>query len=187
MTAVTIDELMARITEALLRDRVLIVGIDGFGGAGKSTLARRIVDHLGCGDVITMDDFIVKERMNDDTWERGWDRDRVRAEVLDPVAQGQPAHYRRLVWDSNTLDSPITLRADRLLIVEGITALHPDLRGAYALSVWVDAPIEIARERGAARDAGNENEGMWEKWSANDLRYLAMHRPDLAATFTLAT
>lgn len=187
MTAVTFDELTARITDALPLDRVLIVGIDGFGGAGKSTLARRIVDHLGCGGVIAMDDFIVKERMNDDTWEHGWDRARLRAEVIDPVTRGEPASYRRLLWDSITLDAPTTLRPDRLLIVEGITALHPDLRAAYSLSVWVDTPIEIARERGAARDAGNENEGMWEKWSANDLRYLAAHRPDLAATYTLAT
>ena len=66
--------------------------------------------------------------------------------------------------------------ASAFLLVEGITALHPDLRDRYDYRICVDAPPETARMRGAARDAGNENEGRWERWSRNDVSYATEHQ-----------
>ncbi len=185
MTLVDIEGLAARVLGLVTPQRIVLLGIDGFGGAGKSTLAARLINRLGFGTVVAMDDFIVKDHMDDDSWEHGWDRARLRAQVLDPVVAGRRTTYQRLEWDSNSLSEPIPLDPDRLLITEGITALHPALRSLYDLGVWVDTPAEVARARGAARDSGNENEGKWGAWSANDRRYLVEHRPDLAAQLTI--
>jgi uridine kinase len=155
----------------------LLVAIDGFGGAGKSTLAQRLADELGAAHVIALDDFIVKEHTADDTWDLAWDRARLVQEVLEPVRRGERPSHRRLLWNSNTLSEPIEAPQADVVIVEGITTLLPELRGYWDYSVWVETPVEVARERGRLRDAGNENEAQWDRWSANDLRYLRAHDP----------
>lgn len=157
----------------------LLVGIDGFGGSGKSTLAEAIAAQLASATVVPIDDFIVKEHVDDDTWELAWDRDRLIAEVLDPFRVGAPIAYRRLLWDQNALSDPIALGEADILIIEGITALHPDLAERYDYRVWVDAPLEIASARGRVRDAGNENATRWDRWALNDRHYFDTYRPDL--------
>jgi hypothetical protein len=49
----------------------------------------------------------------------------------------------------------------------------------------VDAPVEVAKQRGKQRDAGNENEQHWELWSANDVAYQAKYHPELTADFII--
>lgn len=164
----------------------LIVGVDGFGGSGKSTLAAAVAAQLPDAVVVPMDDFILRERVDDDSWERVWDRRRLIAEVVEPFRAGMPVSYRRLLWETNSLSDPISVGEVGILIIEGITALHPDLAGQYDYRIWVDAPLEIASARGRARDAGNENEHRWDRWALNDSRYLETHRPDLAADAIVA-
>lgn len=182
MDAAAVVEAVTRLRE---RGR-LIVGIDGFGGSGKSTLAATIAAQLPGAVVVPMDDFIIKDRVDDDSWEWVWDRRRLISEVLDPFRAGTPAAYRRLLWGLNALSDPIALGEAGILIVEGITALHPDLADRYDYRIWVQTPLEVASARGRARDAGNENEGRWERWALNDARYLETHRPDVAADAIVA-
>lgn len=156
----------------------LLIGIDGFGGSGKSTLAQLLARSLESATVVGMDDFIVKDHALDDSWERTWDRGRLLDEVIVPFRAGRDVRYRRLEWNTNALSAPIELPDSDILIVEGITAFHPELVGHYDYRIWVDTPPDIAKARGRARDAGNENEQHWDLWSANDARYRALHHPD---------
>ena len=73
------------------------VGVDGFGAAGKSTLARRIAAALPGSCVIEVDDFA-----RDGT--PGWDRELFGAQVLAPLLAGRPARYQR--WDCLLYTSP---------------------------------------------------------------------------------
>ena len=66
------------------------VGVDGFGAAGKSTLARRIAAALPGARIVAVDDF-------GRAGVRGWDRDLFTASVLEPLLAGRPARYQR--WD----------------------------------------------------------------------------------------
>lgn len=179
---VGIDEVVTQIT--VLRDArtPVLVGIDGAGGSGKSTLAAAIAERLGSDAVvIPMDDFIVRDRMLDDSWEGGWDRDRLVQQVITPLRHGEPVLYQRLEWSSNTLSEAIPVPAASVVLVEGITALHPALAPHWQLAIWVETDATIALERGRARDAGNENAQHWELWSNNDARYRAEHAPHLRA------
>ena len=38
--------------------------------------------------IVPMDDFIVRDRMLNDSWEHGWDRERLIRQVLDPLRRG---------------------------------------------------------------------------------------------------
>lgn len=163
------------------RPRPVVVGIDGAGGAGKSTLAAALAARLPGVVVIPIDDYIVKERVNDDAWDAVWDRVRLVAEVLEPFRAGLPVAHRRLEWDRNTLSDPIPLPAGDVLVVEGITTLHPDLADYVDVRVWVETDPALALERGRRRDAGNENEARWDAWAGNDAVYRATHRPHAGA------
>ena len=66
------------------------VGVDGFGAAGKSTLARRIAAALPGARIVAVDDF-------GRAGVRGWDRELFTAQVLEPLLAGRPARYQR--WD----------------------------------------------------------------------------------------
>ena len=125
---VGIDEVVAQIRA--LRDvrALVLVGIDGAGGAGKSTLAAAVAERLTTDvAIVPMDDFIVRDRMLDDSWEHGWDRERLICQVLDPLRRGERVSYQRIEWESNSLSAPIELSVATIVLVEGITALHPDL------------------------------------------------------------
>jgi uridine kinase len=176
--AVGIDEVIAHINDRRDARTPVLVGIDGVGGSGKSTLAYAIAERLGSDAVvIPLDDFIVRDRMLDDSWEGGWDRDRLLKQVIAPLRRGEPVLYQRLEWSSNSLSNPIAVPAAAIVMVEGITALHPALAPYWHLTIWVETDAKVALERGRARDAGNDNAQHWELWSANDARYRVEHAP----------
>lgn len=156
-----------------------VVGISGFGGAGKSTLAAS----LGL-PVVPGDGFLVRDRcgvVNDD-WS-GVDRARLRREVLDPFRAGRPARWDAYGWESDAW-YPKELPAGGVLVVEGIGLIHPSLR--WDLAVWLDVDPQLALARAVARDTalGHDLTG-WEVWHDTDRRFLARHRPDLAADIVL--
>lgn len=167
----------------------LLVAVDGPGGAGKSTFAAALACALAAGGrsaaLVPLDDFLVKERSFDDSWERSWDRARLVDEVLAPLRRGEPVAWRRLEWWSNTLSDPIVLPAAEVVVVEGITALHPALRRWWDLAIWLEVPIELAAARGLARDIAAGHEHDWPRWAANDRRYRAEHDPVAAADLVL--
>jgi uridine kinase len=174
----TLDDV---VRELVARTGPLVVGIDGAGGAGKSTFALALAAALPDAVTVALDDYIVKEHLADPDWELGWDRRRLAHEVLEPFRIGRPAAVRRLEWDTNTLSDPVPLGLARILIVEGITTLHPDLAGYLDYRIWVETPAPLAVQRGTTRDAGTENAGRWDAWAANDRRYRERHHPDATA------
>ena len=176
---------------AATRERPLLVAIDGPGGSGKSTLATQTRDLLTIAGITTtsipFDDFLVKEHCFDDDWELAWDRQRLVAEVLQPLRAGQPAAWHTLIWDPNVLSDPTPVPDCDVLIIEGISTLHPTLRDWWHLSAWVDVPIEVSSQRGAARDAVLGHRDVdWDRWAESDRRYQAAHEPRAAADLVLA-
>ena len=108
-----------------------------------------------------MDDFIVRDRMLDDSWEHGWDRERLIRQVLDPLRRGERVSYQRLEWESNSLSAPVNLPVAAIVLVEGSTAAS------------------------RYRNAGNENAQHWHLWSRNGAQYRAKYAPQERAHFVV--
>jgi uridine kinase len=180
----SIDEIASKIKQ--IQKTPVLIGVEGFGGSGKTTLASKLKDALQDTYIIGIDDFIIKERLFDASPDQpGFDRARLEQEVLIPAHSGQPIAYRRLEWIENKLSELIEVPAVGYLIIEGISSTHPDIAGYYDFKIWVDVPIEVAKRRGKLRDVGNENEQHWDLWAENDLTYQQKYHPEQRADYVI--
>lgn len=164
----------------------ILIGIEGFGGAGKSTIAAKLAQLLGSAFIVSIDDFIVKEKLAESSWDTGaFDRARLERQVLTPSASSRPASYQKLLWQTNQLSELIKIPSVDYLIIEGISSYHPDVEKYYDYKVWIETPIDIANSRGHARDESNENAQYWELWLQNDLAHQQKYHPELVADFVI--
>ncbi len=160
--------------------RPAVVGVSGYGGAGKSTLSRALESAVPGAVRLRGDDFLDPRRSHQRSsdWD-GVDRERMR-EVIALFRAGEPVRYRPVDWSTWELGEPVDLPAGSVLIVDSIGILHPDLLGHFDLTVWVDASHEDATRRGMARDraAGSDHDRLWvEVWEPNDRDFDALFSP----------
>lgn len=158
-----VDELERR-TPTLGAGRLLC--IDGPAGSGKTTLAAAVAERVVGAVVIHVDDLF-----------QGWDglpyADQQHHRLLRALDQGRLGYWTR--WDWHVDRWAETHRVDTappLLVLEGVgsgAASHADL---HTLLVWVEAPEELRRERGLARD-GDDFAPHWERWAADEERLFA--------------
>lgn len=177
---------LAEIVQQILKldNHPVLIAVEGFGGAGKTTFASNLARLLRDAYVVSIDDFIIKDRIDKASWDDGvFDRVRLEEQVLKPLRSGEKARYQKLIWDTETLSNSIAIPNAHFVIVEGITSYHPDIAHYYDVKIWVHAPIEVATKRGISRDAGSENESKWGIWANNDLIYQRKYHPEEQADF----
>ncbi len=147
----------------------LRVAVDGITAAGKSTLARELVDAIrGSGRPavhVTLDGFHHRRdrRYRRGRWspqgyyEDAYDVDAFVREVLVPLGPGGDRCYRDRVHDLGTdepVDAPRTpLASDAVVIVDGTFLLRPEVAAHWDRVVLVDTSFPVARSRAIARDA----------------------------------
>jgi uridine kinase len=143
---------------------LVLVGIGGHGGAGKSTLAGA----LPGAQVVPTDAF----------WDGSWfDLERLRREVVQPLLHGDPARYAAYDWAARAPGGVREVEPAGVVVIEGVCALHRLLRDAYDVRVWVEAPRELCLARGLARD-GEEARSLWEEqWRPAEERYVERDDP----------
>lgn len=148
------------------RDKTLVVGIDGLGGAGKSTVSETL-RKMFRGDgisvtVLHIDDFIHPKsvRYNDKyaEWEcyynLQWRYDYLINEVIMPLKRGSFSGKTELYdKDSDTYFlSETDIPVGSIVIVEGIFLQREELRGVFDYMIYIDIPEEIRLERVLERD-----------------------------------
>jgi uridine kinase len=163
------------------RRETLLVGIDGCGGAGKSTLARALAATVPAATVVEFDDFYrpSDERRARRDGEVGGDFDwrRVRDQILVPLADDRSARYQRYDWGEDRLAEWHQIQPGGVVIVEGNYSTRSELRDFYDFTIWVDAPRELRLERGLARGGENTRRRWLEDWMPEEERYLAAESP----------
>ncbi len=141
--------------------RPILLGIAGCSGSGKTTLARELAAQLKA--TLFPLDFYYRDLSQfplDRRDKRNFDHpDSLESELfiehLRELSAGRPIH--RPVYDfkthSRVHDAFTTITPSRVLLVEGILALHyPELLPLYKLSVYVDTPHDVCLSRRIRRD-----------------------------------
>ena len=145
------------------------IGVDGFGAAGKSTLAAAIAAATD-GVVVPVDDF---GRVG----VRGWDRELFIRQVLEPLLAGRPARYQ--AWDL-VADAPLDWREvppGRPVIVEGVSSTDVRVPVPWDLTIWVEASPEVRWQRILDRNEPELLERWRTDWLPNEEAYAAEQRP----------
>ena len=151
------------------------VGISGFAGAGKSVLARHLLDVVTDAVRLRGDDYLDPQRVHRRSadWD-GVERHRMRDEALEPFRVGAQVAVRPLDWNTGRHGAPTPLPQASVLVIDSIGIFHPELLPWFDLTVWVDVDLEIAQAQGMARDraAGLQHDTLWtDVWGPNDREF----------------
>src|SRR4051794_33836550 len=153
---------------------VRLVGIDGCGGAGKTTFAARLAQAAGDAPVVHTDDFA--------SWEeptQWWPR--LLADVIDPLSRGEAATFRPYDWvERRRAHNVVTVAPAPIVVIEGVGAARSAWRDRLVARVWLATSRAERLRRGLERD-GEHMLDFWRWWMAAEDRYVSDERPDLHA------
>jgi len=147
--------------------RVKVVGVEGRSGSGKSTLADRLATELRA-PVVRMDHLYP-----------GWDGlaggvDALVRWVLEPLAAGRPASWRRYDWAAGQYAEAHRVPDSDVLIVEGVGVGARIVTPYLSLLIWLDLPEPERRRRALDRD-GDIYAPHWDRWAAHEDAFYRDH------------
>ncbi len=190
----TYDGLRARVVDLMTSmDRAPVIGVSGHGGAGKSTLADRLMTDLGGTreQVVRTDRFYAvgagpgSELFDLHDWFGLYDLlRRVRA-ATEPKRLTYPV--RTYGGAEGSCDVPMP----PVVLVEGIRLLRPETMEFLDMAVWIDLAPEPAGRRAVERnrDQGDSCEelDLWRtKWIPESHEYVRLVGPEGLADVLVA-
>ncbi|WP_244668306.1 kinase [Bacillus sp. NTK074B] len=172
--------------------RPFIVGIDGLGGAGKSTFAEALKREIKySASILHLDDYIVEKSRRygtgNEEWHEyyalQWDIASLTTDLF------QKLHHNLeiilLFYDSSTdtiVQKEFHYTKDTLILIEGVFLQRKEWREFFDYVIFLDCPSETRVERVIRRDVylGDEQERIakYERryWKAEDY-YLLLENP----------
>lgn len=144
------SEVFRRIDALLISDNRVIVAIEGYCGAGKSTLAEAIGQTYDC-NVFHMDHFFLTPelRTEERLMEIGGNVDyvRFREEVIFGLQSGKEFKYRIYDCKKMSMSEQITVLPKQLSIIEGAYSMHQTLVDYYNLKIFLKIDKEEQKNR----------------------------------------
>ena len=159
----------------------LLIAVDGFSGAGKTTLAAEIAAALtGSGSVrlLHLEDIYP-----------GWDgleagMTYYRKQILRPLSEGRPARWQAWDWAAGRCGDWQRTEAADVVVFEGVGAAHRAARKLLDTTVWVEGEESVRRRYALERD-GATYAPHWERWAAQERRWAADDDAASAADVTV--
>lgn len=139
-----------------------VIAIDGRSGSGKTGLARRLAER-GNAALVQLDDLYPGWHGLDAT-------PPMVADLLDAIAVGETGTATRWSWVRDRPGPLLLVRPQPLIVLDGVGSGAGVVRPFLNLLVWVDAPDDVRRERGLARD-GETYAPWWDIWAAQEQRH----------------
>ena len=124
-----------------LKEKSLLVAIDGRSAAGKSSIAQLLKSSYDC-NIFHMDDFFLRPEQK--THERlkeiggNVDYERFKEEVIRGLISEDKFSYSIYNCHIQDIDQTIFVDPKKLNIIEGSYSLHPTLIENYDLKVFLD-------------------------------------------------
>lgn len=154
-----------------------VVLIDGRSGAGKTSLARRVVGRWplsGRVQLVALDSIYP-----------GWDGMDAgvaiaRDEILFPHARGLVGVWQRWDWELGEPAEANAVDPSLPLIVEGCGILTPSTARVSDVRAWVDSPTLSRKGRALARD-GDAFRPHWARWAAQEDAHISRDDPQRLA------
>ncbi len=147
--------------------QIYIVGIDGLGGAGKSTLANSLKLQLQNENlhpyVLHIDDFIHPKHIRyDRSYEEWyccyniqWRYDYLVNEILSPIKRGDEIDKKIELYDKENdryIIQPIHISQGSVLLLEGIFLQRKEIRSYLDYIIYLDVPQKVRLNRALKRD-----------------------------------
>ena len=143
-------------------ENIIVIGIAGGTGSGKTTITREIVNRLGENVTVITHDSFYKER-HDLTYEErtklnydhpnAFDNDMM-AEAIAKLKNGEPVEipiYDYTIHDRT--DNTMTLHPTPVILVEGILIYYSEeLRNLMDIKIFVDTDADVRILRRIVRD-----------------------------------
>ena len=157
------------------------IAVSGLGGSGKTTLSKKLIEHIPGSTIIHVDDFYKTEEERSQTHGSeeiisncfDWDR---MDKVFGNVRAGRGVCYQKYNWEKNIREGWVEMDPQSITILEGIYCLQDRFLPHYDLAVWVDAPRDIRMQRVLKRDPEWKHP-WWNLWMDQDDRYVAAEKP----------
>jgi hypothetical protein len=161
--------------------RPRVIAVDGRGGAGKSTLVRRLTARVASSASVHTDDVAWHHAFFD------W-ADLLAENVLEPLRRGEAVDHRPAAWAERGRPGSIVVPAGLDDVwVEGTGVIRTRLLPLLDASVWVQVDAADARERLLARDGDSpEQRRHVAEWDREERPFLREQRPWARATLVLA-
>lgn len=162
-----LSNIAAQIQKWYQPNHTLIVGMDGLGGAGKSTLSESLHSIL-CKEgysivILHIDDFIHPRAVRYDeryvAWEcyyyRQWRYDDFIEQIIQPIRSGEAVKKEIELYDKEH-DTyylhQIEIPVGSIVIIEGVFLQREELKGVFDDMIYIDVSEEIRWKRVLARD-----------------------------------
>lgn len=152
----------AEIEKQLKRKKRVVIAIDGPSGSGKSTLGKQLSTKYNC-PLIRIDDYFLPSNMK--TKERletpggNFHIERLINEVFDNIDTGLIISTK-FDCTIQKLLKPTKIKAEGMIIIEGVYSMHPLLVKYYTLKLF----INVSKEEQIRRIRTRNGEEMLNKW-----------------------
>lgn len=191
------EYLFEKLKDENLSRKTYVIGIDGLGGAGKSTIVNSLKLELNNKGhecyILHIDDFINKReiRYNDskEQWycyyNIQWRYDYLIKEILEPIKRGEEIKKGIELYDKENDEytvKQIYIPKGEILILEGVFLQRKELKDYLDFTIYLDVEKEVRLKRVLKRDVyigdAEEIKCKYEKryFPAED-RYLMEYNP----------
>jgi uridine kinase len=178
-----IIEEMKRLSET--RETSLFIALDGRSGTGKSTFAKSMAQKLGAA-VIDGDDFYTGGTLTE--WAKRTPQEkaklvidwkRIRNEALLPLKEGRTASWHPFNWETfeGLAKEPITLTPSKIVILDGAYSARPELADLIDVSVLLQLPDPLRRQRLKEREGESFVEEWHPVWDEAEEYYFTQIKP----------
>ncbi|WP_406544671.1 AAA family ATPase [Pseudobutyrivibrio sp.] len=197
--------MLEKIKEKLTDGKTVIVGIDGLGGAGKSSISEEIYEELSGEnisiEVLHIDDFIHPKniRYNDNyaEWEcyynLQWRYDYLLENVINPIKKNGKFTGLIELYDKDEdryEKKSVDIKEGSVVLIEGIFLQREELSQVFDYMIYIDVPESERLKRVLKRDGyigtvDDIKEKYENRYFPAERHYVNMYSPSKVADYVV--